>query len=380
MHLIPHLLDNHRLDSDKQIVMIGTALNGRGGISSVAATYAAAGLFDDGQITYLESHCDVSKLAKLKAFVGSMVRLWILLLRGKADLVHVHTASGLSFWRKSLFAWSALLWRKPMLLHIHSGMFDQFVLQHGWLLTVFVRATLSRACRVIVLSESWIEKLSPICPEARWSVLVNPVNIYPAPLRIDKNIESNIEILFLGRITRLKGVFDLVRAFAAIHQAAPCLRLVLAGEGECYHVMQMARDLGVADKIQMTGWIGGVKKAEWLDRCEIFALPSYIEALPVSMLEAMAARQAVVVSRVGSVPEVLGKGHGLMVPAGGVDELANALLTLANNSSLRRQIANAGRELVENHYAATIVCARLRELYKECLLKNRKYLGNESHL
>jgi glycosyltransferase involved in cell wall biosynthesis len=344
--------------------MVGTQLDGRGGISSVVACYQNEGMFERLQIVYLAAHRSGSGIAKLVTMFGSLARLWGMLLRRRVALVHIHTASNGSFWRKTIFAASTMFFARPVLMHIHGGGFETFGRGLGALPQRLMSAVLSRSRVVIVLSRSWIDRLSPLCPEARWLAIANPVILRPAPQRaLDP---ARVEVLFLGRLEQVKGVFDLVQAFAQIHLQAPQLRLVIAGEGDRQDVLRIAQKLGVESKIEFVGWIDGALKDEYLDRCEIFALPSHLEGLPVSLLEAMAAGQAVIVSAVGSVPEVVTHGRdGWLVPVGEVEPLACALLYLASNPVAREQLGGAARVLVENCYAAPRVCARLEQLYKE---------------
>jgi glycosyltransferase involved in cell wall biosynthesis len=346
------------------VVMVGTSLNGRGGMSSVAANYRDAGLFEAYGVVYLASHQDASKGAKLWALLSSLARLWSLLLRRKVRLAHIHAASGVSFWRKSLFAWSVLLFGRPLLLHMHGGEFESFYQNCPWLAKRLISALMRRARGVGVLSQSWVERLRPICPEARWLVLPNPVAVRPLP-SASREQDPFLRVLFLGRLEPAKGVFELIRAFAQARSQVPRLRLMLAGEGNRAEVLRLARELGVLDAIELLGWITGTNKDEWLDRCHIFALPSHVEGLPVSMLEAMAAGQAVVVTRVGSIPEVIQHGqNGWLVPPAEVQPLAQALITLATQPELRLQLAQRARQDVEQVFAAEQVCEQLGALYR----------------
>jgi glycosyltransferase involved in cell wall biosynthesis len=347
------------------VVMVGTSLNGRGGMSSVAANYSDAGLFEACNVVYLAAHQDASKWAKLWAVLSSLARLWSLLLRGRVSLVHIHVASGVSFWRKSLFAWSALLCGRPVLLHMHGGEFALFYQNSSWLAKRLISGLMRRARGVALLSQSWVDRLRHICPEAHWLVLPNPVALRPVP-SASREADPFLRILFLGRLEHAKGVFELIRAFAQARAQVPRLRLMLAGEGhDRAEVLRLSRELGVADAIELLGWITGANKEEWLDRCHIFALPSHIEGLPVSMLEAMAAAQAVVVTQVGSIPEVITHGeNGLLVPPAEVPPLAQALVTLATQPELRLRLAQKARQDVEQVFAAERVCEQLAAVYR----------------
>lgn len=346
------------------IVMVGTSLDGRGGMSSVVASYRDAGFFERCGVVYLASHVEGSKVAKLRAMIGSLLRLWGLLVAGRVRLVHIHAASGVSFWRKSAFAWSALLWRRPLLMHIHGGEFDLYHAKAPRWSQAHTRALLARATRVIVLSQVWIERLRPICPAARWVSLANPVTVRPVPDR-SASADGLLRVLFLGRYIEAKGVFDLLRAFGQVQAELPAMRLLLGGEGDREALMRVARDAGVADKVELLGWIVGAAKDERLDRCDIFALPSWFEGLPVSMLEAMAAGQAALVSNVGSIPEVIRHGeNGWLVPPREPAPLVQALRTLGSDAALRRRLGARARADVCRDYARETVCGRLEALYE----------------
>jgi glycosyltransferase involved in cell wall biosynthesis len=286
------------------------------------------------------------------------------LLLGRVRLVHIHVASGVSFWRKSLFAWSALLFARPVLLHMHGGEFETFYQNCPWLAQRCISGLMRRARGVGVLSQSWVERLRPICPQAHWLILPNPVVLRPLPDASREN-DPFLRVLFLGRLEPAKGVFELIRAFAQARTQVPHLRLMLAGEGDRAEVLRLSRELGVADAIELLGWVTGSNKAEWLDRCHMFALPSHVEGLPVSMLEAMAAGQAVVITRVGSVPEVITHGqNGWLVPVGDVHLLSQALITLGTHPDMRLQLARQARQDVEQVFAAQRVCEQLEVLYR----------------
>ena len=97
------------------IVMVGTARDGAGGVASVIATYAAHGLFRRWPIVTLASHVVGNKWQKLAAFLKALLQYVVLLVRGRVELVHLHSSAGPSFWRKTCFALPAFACRKPVI-------------------------------------------------------------------------------------------------------------------------------------------------------------------------------------------------------------------------------------------------------------------------
>ncbi|MEZ6119827.1 MAG: glycosyltransferase family 4 protein [Pirellulaceae bacterium] len=104
------------------------------------------------------------------------------------------------------------------------------------------------------------------------------------------------------------------------------------------------------DQVRLVGYrsdIGQVLKA-----CDVFALATLEDNLPLAILEAMACRLPVVSTRVGGIPECVEDGRtGFLVPAGNQSALADALLKLLKDPALRSQFGQAGRQKLEAEFS-----------------------------
>lgn len=349
------------------VVMIGTPLDGRGGISAVANAYRHGGLFDRCRVVYISSFAEGSRLRKLNAAGVALLRLlWMLALR-RVGVVHIHVASNVSFWRKSLFALAAYGFRKPVILHVHGGNFVEFYAAAPALARRFMRFVFAHASKVVVLSAGWIERFAEIVPADRLAVLQNPVPppAVPIPAR-DRRAAATF--LFLGRLERDKGVFDLLPAFAKVAAAFPQARLVMAGDGDLAACEQLAATLKIRDKVIFPGWVAAEEKQRWLLAADAFVLPSHIEALPIAMLEAMSYRLPVVICPVGSIPEtVRDRQEALFVPAADAPALAAAMLELAADAELRAAMGQRGEQCFAAGYSIDSVIPRIEALYDEVL-------------
>lgn len=347
------------------VVMIGTALGGRGGMSSVAAAYSAAGLFARVPVCYIEAHREVSVLGKLWLVVSGLAQLFGMLISGKVALLHVHAASGISFWRKRLFIRLGKIFSRPVVVHLHGGEFLEFYRSCSARQQTLVRRTLESADRVIVLSSTWRDRLGEISDRLHTVVLPNPVAV---PIDAAVRDGKEFRILFLGRLERAKGVFELIEAFALLRHIYPTAVLSLGGEGDFSAINQRISELDIKAWVELPGWVVGDEKEALLRTADAFALPSHVEGLPVSMLEAMAYGVPVVVSRVGSVPGVVIDGEqGLLISVEDVQGIVAALSKLAASPKERQRLGMAGRDLVVSTFAADRVCAQLEEIYAAVL-------------
>jgi glycosyltransferase involved in cell wall biosynthesis len=171
-------------------------------------------------------------------------------------------------------------------------------------------------------------------------------------------------VLFLGRLEAKKGIYDLLDAVAEVRAAVPDVRLVCAGDGDRIGVARYAERLGIADAVKFTGYVGPSGKRALLEHAAVFALPSYDEALPVSLVEAMSAGIAVVASPIGGIAEVVADGaSGLLVAPGDKAGLERALRRLLIDREFSARLGKAARESARARFAPERALAVLENLY-----------------
>lgn len=361
-----------RMNGAPRVLMVGTALDGRGGVAAAIGVLRAAGLFEREGVAYVATHAGGARCAKLASAGRGLWRAARLCLRPGAGrrpaIVHVHAASHASFVRKSLVLLLGRLAGAHTIFHLHGGGFRRFAQDEaGPLLRRWIRHTLEASSRVIALSGAWAGFVREFAPRARVEVVPNAV---PLPALADgRPVPEPGRILFLGRVTPAKGVGELLEAAAALAPHHPQLRLVLAGEGSAAEIgwaRERASELGIGERVQWPGWLDGTARDAELARAWLFCLPSHAEGLPMAMLEAMAAGCPVVASRVGGIPEALRDGvDGLLVDAGDAPALARTLGRVLDEPALRRKLAQAGRQRIELKYSTDIVCGRLAAIYQQ---------------
>jgi glycosyltransferase involved in cell wall biosynthesis len=109
---------------------------------------------------------------------------------------------------------------------------------------------------------------------------------------------------------------------------------------------------------------------------DLFVLPSLSEGLPLALLEAMAARKAVVASDVGGVRDVVLDGEtGLLVPPGDPDRLSTAITTLLRDPARCAEMGKRGRARVEQHFSVQKMVAAYEQLYTRLLMDRGIVVG-----
>lgn len=349
---------------EKYVVMLGTAFETMGGVSAVVNVYREHGLFDRWPVLYLPTHCDGGPLKKFGLAFKSLVRYIGLLFSGQVRMVHVHSSSYASFWRKSFFMALAFLADKPVIFHLHGAEFDMFLSQKcGTLARRFVICTLEKASCITVLSSQWQSWMSGIVRNPNIVRIFNPI------IRTNKVLSAShnsSKVLFLGRLGQRKGIFDLLEAVARLGPDFPELELLCGGDGDADAVSRRTEALGIQDRVRLLGWVRGPEKEALLASAGIFVLPSYHEGLPMSILEAMAAGLPVVSTRVGGIPDAITSGkEGFLIEAGDVDALEAALRRLLANPDLAQAMGAEGLGKVAAEFDADKVIPQIEALYRK---------------
>jgi glycosyltransferase involved in cell wall biosynthesis len=191
--------------------------------------------------------------------------------------------------------------------------------------------------------------------------------IVPPPVALEISPEQarpNL-VLFLGRLEASKGLYDLLEAIARLRSAVPDVRLACAGDGDRIGVARYAERLGIADAVKFTGWVGPSGKRALLEHAAVFALPSYDEAMPVSLAEAMSAGVPVVATPVGGIPEVVVDGaNGYLVAPGDKAGLERALRRLLLDRPLAARLGAAAREAARRKFAPERALSAMEQLYE----------------
>lgn len=213
------------------------------------------------------------------------------------------------------------------------------------------------------------EALAKGCPERK--LIQHYIGI-----DLDKFTQPKIEsdepsLLFVGRLVEKKGCTYLLQAMEQLKPKYPDLRLTIIGEGELRTSLQQevkVRDLNV----NFVGTASAIEIREQLARCWLFVAPSITatdgdtEGLGMVFLEAQALQTPVVSFRSGGLVEAVEDGvTALLSEERDVTGLADAIASLIEDSSLRRDMGAAGRRRVEHHFDVRKQCVKLEQIYDE---------------
>ncbi len=180
---------------------------------------------------------------------------------------------------------------------------------------------------------------------------------------------SNPGVLFVGRIEKAKGAFDLLSAWSKVKLACPDASLTVVGPDLTNGLfLREAHALGVDSSITLTGSLPPPMVADLMRQSRLLCLPSHGEGTPNCVTEALSCGLPVVATRVGGIPDIVEhEKTGLLVDQGNIDRLADALVTLLGDPGRCARMGEAGHAFALEHLNARKTVDRLVELYNELI-------------
>ena len=350
----------------KKVCMVVPSFSAKGGIASVVSGYRGSALEKAYDIRYIETYSDVSKAKKLWKAVASYFKFIHLLIFWKPDMVHIHSSFGASFYRKLPFIWLSSWFHIPIVNHIHGSAIDELYTNASQRKRKLVVQTFGKCDKIVVLSEEWKHKYESFIEPKKIVVLEN----YSIPHEIMNRDrpEPSRSILFLGFLSEAKGCFDIPQVVKNVCAVYPNVKFILAGDGSVEDkekLQELISTYQVKDYIDMPGWVRGEEKDLLLQNADVYFLPSYGEAMPMSILEAMGYGLPVISTKVGGIPQlVIDQVNGFLFSPGDIDGFSQAITLLLSDKKQSLEMGRKSLEIVKNRYSLEEHIKKLGEIYE----------------
>lgn len=269
--------------------------------------------------------------------------------------------------RDYFFIGHALKQRRQMLVHIHGGLYLTKK-NRPWIINRLMHRIFSWDVPFVVLSGREKEIVQREFGARSVEVLPNCVDLTDAEshARIYKKGDEPLTIGYLGRIEVNKGMDWLLLACERLRREGMRFRLVLAGKEEPgSNYLDRFSDL-LGERFHYAGVVSGEAKAAFLRSLDVFALPTYFEGLPMSLLETMSYGAVPVTTPVGSIPEVVKDGeNGLFIKVKDEQSIVDALRRLNDDRALLQRLSEQARETIFTQFSPKAYVNKLNALYHD---------------
>ena len=302
-------------------------------------------------------------LDKAYALVSGLWRLWVLLRRGRFDVIETFTYD--SNLLALPLAWLAGV---PVRIATHHGIIEGFPrvieLIHAWLVNIGVASVL------VSVSNKALEQAAHAGVRRRRMVVIQngivPPRADPGSVRGTREemglSNGDVFLLSVGRLVFQKGHEFLIDAMPTVLQRFPRVRAVICGDGNRREALRAKiAERRLTESVVLLGNRTDIDR--FLNAADVFVLPSRWEGLPVALLEAMGMGLPVVATHVEGVEEVVEhNAQGLLVPPEDSAALATALIELIERPDLRSRMGIAARARIEQYYTVDIMCEKYLSL------------------
>ena len=295
---------------------------------------------------------------------SSAIKLRRLLKREQIDLLHLHTArAGL------IGAVAAIGSGIPIIYTGHGLRFEQKASRASReIFRLYEKLICSLADRSTMLTrrDRRIAIRSRVVAQQKSRVLGTRIQVGSAPkddcATLLRDPADNFVIGTVGSINERKDPYTFLRAAKLVAEELPSASFVWVGDGELRtQVGQIARDLGISERLTITGNVPHEEVHRWLQKMSVFVFSSRNEGFPLSVLEAFANQVPVVCSRyTGSGWYLMAKSEhtALTFAVGDSEACARQVLRFAQDEMLRKKIVTAGRELFASDYCGPSTMAQ----------------------
>jgi len=335
------------------------ALRGEGYASTVISTRAT----DSPATTDAE---EFVRRGPQKAFYATgLARRAREVARDAGAVFHAH---GFYVYPNAVFGVAARRHRRPLVCHPH-GMFEPWILARSrgkkkLAHVLFENANFRWARLWRALTPVEADQIRQQGISARVEVIPNGIDLTPFDTPAETPAEAQRTVLFLGRLHPKKGIDLLLKAWSRWNSRFPEWKLILAGPDEGGYRAEIERSIsaGGLERVELPGVVTGAAKIALLKQAGIFALPSYSEGFPMAVLEALAARRPVLISRGCHFEAAVEAGAGWLCDA--TPESVEQMLgeALQADDVERNQRGHAGRNLVERSFQWPALAKQLHEI------------------
>lgn len=288
---------------------------------------------------------------------------WLILWK-KIDVIHINTAlTTLSIVRDFALILTAKFFGFPVLLHPNGGEF-LFKKIPSNTLNWLTGEMFYMADKVLILSENEKKRILDDWKNLGIDILPNAIGTDEIEFSEKENNPKNI--IFFGRIDENKGLKEIVEACRILKSENFEFHFKCYGKGpqENEFIAEMKKVLG--EQFDFCGVVSGKDKWKALADADIFLLPSYFEGLPLSILEAMAAKCIVIVTDVGSIKTVIENGkNGFLINPHSAEEVIEKIKLVFSKDFDWEKMQNNARKTIEEKYSIEKYVVKLKEIYEE---------------
>ena len=325
--------------------------------------------FQGIQIIRIKAY-DLTKITGLQSSIS--FNLWSkgmkLINEFQPDIIHLHNRF---FFTTLIGLFLSKRFSYPTIVTLHLGSLDFL---HG-IKGYFVKKFEKFMIRLINNNASLITAVSKNVKNNGIKLGINSKKCKVVPNGVDLSFfkmnrlysKKPRKIIFIGRLLKNKGPLILVKSASLVRKKIPDVQFILVGDGPLRdNIEKYCQKNNLASNIKFLGWVRDIR--EIMKESDLYVRPSYLDGMPLGVLEAMAAELPVIATKISGTTEIVEHGKtGHLINADNIEELAEAIIELLMNPSYMKKIAKNGFEFVQSKYDWENIVTEYKKCYQEVL-------------
>ncbi|GFP74201.1 glycosyltransferase [Clostridium fungisolvens] len=230
-----------------------------------------------------------------------------------------------------------------------------------------IRVQISKADKLIAVSEGLKKDLQPYCNKKEIEVIPNMVDV--SRFKLGEVSESNKKFVFLSicYLMYKKGIDILINAFAKAFKGDNNFQLYIGGDGEEKEkLIQLTISLGIKEQVKFLGELDRESVVKEMQNCNAFVLPSRFETFGVVFIEALACGKPIIASKTGGPDNIVRDINGYLVDVGDIDDLFRTMIKLVNEYK-KFESFTIRKDCIER-FSKENVINRIDQMYKKIVL------------
>jgi len=302
------------------------------------------------------------------------VQLWLHIRKWHPALVHFHCGSSgpWDFLGDMLMFLAIKLHKIKIVFHWHCNPSLTFFPGRTRATQLIFQMTAGTADALFVLSERY-RRILPDLYANKTFVIPNTFDSSLLSIPNPRPIRRFVHVIFIGRLTREKGIWDVIQIASKLVDKASNVRFLVAGqpspvEGGMDRLQRAIKELDIESNIKFIGSIVEEEKKRFFNEGDIMLSPSHRESFGIAALEGMASGIPVVAYSIGLLPDLIKNGlGGFLADQGDIDGLVSGLYRIVQDPALRERMGEYGREQAKRRYDINIVAEKVRNIYSTLL-------------
>ncbi|MGD9129362.1 MAG: glycosyltransferase family 4 protein [Candidatus Woesebacteria bacterium] len=274
----------------------------------------------------------------------------------------------------------------PIVVRLHTVSKTLYQIEEDDSLSARLISTMEKifvSCKDTVLTSSTIKHAS-FCKRI-YKLKNKKIKILPIGIKIPKekqqhsilasSEEKNLNVLFLGRLEKRKGIFVFLKSIKYILKKHPFTNFIIVGEDNLGLKNFVHQHFSVEDllKVHFLGYVGDRNLLEKLYRlADVCIFPSLYESFGLTIIEAMSLKKAVVASKVGGIANIIEhKKTGLLIKKNDIKDSVDKISLLLSSSELRKKIGEAAFQTVSSRYNLKETAQKSIEFYEKIIARKK---------